>query len=40
MHEDNIFFVLDFFLFRIKPGILMLYLYLYSIKIQTNIKQD
>ena len=42
MHENKIFFLFyNFFvMFRRKSGILILDLYLYGIKIQTNIKQS
>jgi hypothetical protein len=42
MHEDkkDFFVVLYFFLFWRKPSILILDLYLYSIKIQNNINQN
>jgi hypothetical protein len=42
MHENKIFFLFyNFFvMFRRKSGILILDLYLYGIKIQTNIKQN
>jgi hypothetical protein len=38
MYKNKIFFY--FFLFQQKPGILIPDLYLYSIKIQTNINQN
>ena len=40
MHKNKIFFYFLFFLFQQKPGILIPDLYLYNIKIQTNINQN